>query len=616
MWERASKGQYTVGYSAVSGSDGSGGALSHEGRVARLLTLQRHSMGGSVMRQANVFDAVAVSRLTQGVCQKLREWDDQGCPGGIFPVDSSQQLPHVSSGDKTYLPMVTYKNPDGNLSVVTECHAGLLSLGRAVMVDPGWLGGKPAWRSSLKNEVSLRVYPGEKDDVLPTGWPPRGGVVSKWDLKRSGGSTSSFLSAIAYVLCEPPAFMLVPDWLCVGIPPSSPPSRSADEQMIRPAIDQTVDGTKGRSAMWDLYVVHSSRAGNGDLTLTDELVSDVRRPCWVAGLGSREINPGSPDEAALARRIGTTYFGLPAEGEPHRAGWAATSWGPFPTGAHHERVQRVLRGVTQAYDRSMFGAPAPLEPADDGSVLLAVIVVFPELVALVVLFVTTWPWRRQDLCIFLFVFISGLVSMAGILSLAIWEVQGARWSAATVRNELWTEENGVNTSTYAVRTETLIIVTRLGFRPQLLLRIAIGSVVGYVGLSGIVMGAVWALRQRGHGQSDGDDLGSGDGSGTDGGAGAHDASGGGLPPRGITSSSRRSRRGLLRWRLRRTTPRKWQHQRGGSALPPLPLATHAGQPAANSPAPAVDATALAAVSLVQKPPESHSRGLPLGGPAH
>ncbi|KAK1866850.1 hypothetical protein I4F81_009362 [Pyropia yezoensis] len=75
-------------------------------------------MGGYVMRQANVFDAVAVSRLTQGVCQKLREWDDQGCPGGIFPVDSSQQLPHVSSGDKTYLPMVTYENPDGNLSVL------------------------------------------------------------------------------------------------------------------------------------------------------------------------------------------------------------------------------------------------------------------------------------------------------------------------------------------------------------------------------------------------------------------------------------------------------------------------------------------------------------------
>lgn len=154
-----------------------------------------------------------------------------------------------------------------------------------------------------------------------------------------------------------------------------------------------------------------------------------------------------------------------------------------------------LTPLTQAYDRSLFGEEPPRPPADDGSVLLAVIVVFPKLVALVVLLVSTTVWRTRDILVLFFIFVAGLVSMSGIIALAVCEAQGDSWSVAAVKDELRSEEFTIlNIDAYALRTETLFLCTRTGYRAGLLQGIAVGMAVAYVAVSAAVSGTVWVLR--------------------------------------------------------------------------------------------------------------------------
>ncbi|KAK1858656.1 hypothetical protein I4F81_001257 [Pyropia yezoensis] len=166
------------------------------------------------------------------------------------------------------------------------------------------------------------------------------------------------------------------------------------------------------------------------------------------------------------------------------------------------KIRDALPSMTQAYDRSTFGVEPPREPADDGSLLLAVIVVLPELVALIVLLLSTQTWRMRDIWVLLFVFLSGCVSMAGIVVLAVWEAQGDGGIAAAVRTES-SSWDGRRSYPFVLRAETLFLCTRTGYRPGLVRGIAIGMAVTYVATSAAVSGAVWALRRHGSEQQEG-----------------------------------------------------------------------------------------------------------------
>lgn len=340
---------------------------------------------------------------------------------------------------------------------------------------------------------------GRSSDALPSGLESN----RTWFLNvtRNGPSpgSSQWLQAIAYVLCEPPmrSFVRDPAQLCAGLTPSSTPSQStrrggAPAVDGRPLLAATHPAhVTGRSAVWQLpafsqmwfcfVVTPLHREGN---VLPE-------RPCWLAGLGSREINSGSPDEVALARRLGAVFYPMR---RPN--GTTDSISGPWPDSSSLDaEIREALPPLTQAYDRSLFGEEPPRPPADDGSVLLAVIVVFPELVALVVLLVSTTVWRTWDFLVLFFIFVAGLVSMSGIIALAVWEAQGDSWSVAAVKDELRSEEFTIlNIDAYALRTETLFLCTRTGYRAGLLQGIAVGMAVAYVAVSAAVSGTVWVLR--------------------------------------------------------------------------------------------------------------------------
>lgn len=577
-----------VRYTALGGNDTWKGMLAHEAHVVRLLTLQRNTLSGSVSRQVGVYDVLAVSRRTHGMCA------DRLCKN-VFAIDSVRGQPWGFSSDKVYPPMVTYQNPDGRRSMVPVRDSDLLSLGRAAMVSPEWLGRQPAWGLYLNTAMILSVSPGENVDELPPGW--RRGSSSRLvevlsmrsSLDGARVRASSWLSAIAYVMCSPPerSFVRDPDRLCVGM---KPPSGG----VVPPATAQGVHKRSdflGRSATWSLT---GSARNESDINGTDDVGTQPRRPCWLASLGSREINPDSPDEVALARRLGSIHVPF-----SRRRLSSFSSRGMFaePSVMPTTHLQDELKRFSRTYNVSVFRSTLPREPADDHSVLLSVFVVLPELVALIILLVTTGPWRPEDLCATFFVFVAGLVSMAGAVFLAVWESQGAKWRAAALRNELYTESS-LTEAPYTKRLETLLVIARTGYRPRLLQGIAIGMAVGYVGLSGVVTGAVWALRRWRHGQPDGDLRGGDGGGGSDDGVSDNGGSLASTPPHAVNGTTRRLRPigRRVRWSLLR------QLRRGGSVRVRSSLATFAGVPPAPTAA-AVDAAAATTKSTVRGPPQ-------------
>lgn len=202
--------------------------------------------------------------------------------------------------------------------------------------------------------------------------------------------------------------------------------------------------------------------------------------------------------------------------------------------------------------------------------LVAVIVIFPKLVALIVLLSTAQPWRPRDSWVFFLVFMAGLASLVDIVFLAVWETQGSSWKeAAALREHAWMED-GANVLIYVADGLPfgMLGVSRARYRPQLLWGIAIGLICGYVSISGIVMGAVWALRRRSQEQFDGCGDGS-DSSGSDSSDGVNDLGRSFPPPRAAI--------GRTRW-CQRVGPwvrgrRLWQLQRALLAHPPLSVTT-------------------------------------------
>ncbi|KAK1864521.1 hypothetical protein I4F81_007067 [Pyropia yezoensis] len=367
---------HSVTYKPLPGADGAaaggGGAQLHqEAAVLRTLGLQRNSAGGSVHRQVGVYDVLALSRVTVGVCQTA------GC-GDL----SALNVLGSRAGDfynATHLPLLTHADAAGTRRPVSMVDEDLLSLGRAAVVDPAWLGGAAAaavgrgadsWaiRAGLSldaySRVGLAGTPLVRRD--PLGPPWRRNTV--WDPADGGAAAAAgrakWLQAVAWVFCRPPA-----------------------------------------------------------------------------------------DSFVLLPRI---------------------KWTPISRLAAARDATHTL---SQRYDRSVWGAEPPAEPASDSDLVLAFIVVVPEGVALASLLLATRDWRRADGVAVVLTFVAGLVSTAGLVALTVEEAAGRAWRGASLREEFAaTFPAGVPlppmarplTGVPLYRVETLFLAARLGYRVPLL----------------------------------------------------------------------------------------------------------------------------------------------------
>lgn len=280
--------------------------------------------------------------------------------------------------------------------------SGLLSLGRAVMGEWRRLGHVPEWRSYGNATVVLRVSP--SDEPLG-GLPPGMDRRSPWRMGGRGSSVTSLTNwrtSIAYVFCLPPAraFVRDQDRLYAGLPPASPPvppgSRDCTSSVNGEPLSTGTRGssTAGRLTWWYFYGRLRRNLAQEAIDIVDLGLSNgtlLERPCWLAGVGSRELNADSHEEVFLARRLGTSAWSVNAR-HPLVASQPQDRGNPYRCGPCSYTIKTSTDSTTALSrddDRPLFGVERSKPPADDGSVLLADIVVFPGLVALVVMLVST-----------------------------------------------------------------------------------------------------------------------------------------------------------------------------------------------------------------------------------
>lgn len=353
----------------------------------------------------------------------------------------------------------------------------------------------------------------------------------RWGTSFSLSRETPWLPAIAYVLCAPPAGSLVRDTrrLCAGLlgpPPSAVAARdNASVTVVGVAAPARATPTDhGRGVSWTLRRPNTAP----DLQAPEEPqpppAALFEHPCWLAGLGSREVNPNSPDEESLAAHIRPGDVNVSADGMLEWPGTSISKAGHLVW----------LAGLTETYNWGVFGKEPTEDPTTDAELVLAVLVVLPELVALTVLLIGTRDWSRRDQSVLLLVFLSGLFSFGGAIALAVREAAGARWPAVGVRPRLDTDPVGRGDRVVgqrALRTELLVLAARTGYRSTTTWGLLAGLSVTYLTTSVAVAASVWSLLRRRplalNGSSGGDSSSGGGGSVGEGSrGGCSDASGG------------------------------------------------------------------------------------------
>ncbi|OSX77293.1 hypothetical protein BU14_0153s0035 [Porphyra umbilicalis] len=491
------------------GGDGGsvgGDQLFQENDAVRLLTLQRNSIAGAVHRYVGVYDVLALSRVTVGFCRTPTCTDMSAVAIiGTFKSDFYNQ---------THVPLVVHTVDGGRALPVTMLDEDLLSLGRAVVADPAWLGqAADSW--VLRVGFTLRSWsridevgrPHQRRDALGAPWT----ATNSWDLSAASAAasepkTAKWLQAVAYVWCRAPMSSFVRKNRAALCGPTGDGAYST-------ASDAGSAVRHLHTAQWTFDpnqmspgTNHTLVRGPDDAPLprcawaTNKTELDgqpLLRPAWLLGREAREINPASAGERALARSLTTCAHPIDGEGSPHRRI-------KFSPSSQFVGVRATATTLSQAYDRSVWGVEPPEAPVTANNITLAMIVLVPEVIALLVLLLTTATWGRVDLVALGLIFLAGLVSISAIVSLALTEVSGRNWRAASLRDEVSVllDDKKAGISVFRpldgrplFRVETLYLTARLGYRVKLLVSLAGAATALYLILS-IAVGVVVARRWR------------------------------------------------------------------------------------------------------------------------
>lgn len=543
---------------ALSTSDGRGGGnaggsgprLAFEEDVVSLLTLQRNTDKGEVERSSAAFEALSVTRTTRGVCRNqqcndLTAVDTTGdgacrnfnCANRFNPLAANARadLPSArararavaeaaspsldgspSVGDAGSVSVVTYTGEDGETRFVSILQAPLLSLGRAVLAESTWLNdAKWALAADVAVEnLHRHVMPDGVEPAMQAGvWNLGGRLDGHGDAVASVEATalptvaSSWPQMLAYVFCAGGGRAFTFDsGLCDGLFQRAVEDQTAtlngeEVQTSADALSPTTAGVfwtvrpRGRdSDAGDDAAPPSAplRRCPGNL----KMAADQPLPSWLAGTTSREINAGSAAEQELAANISRCGFPL-LEAAP------VDEYGALRATEKSTRLADLQR-LSIGYDQGVFAVPPPADPASLADVVIAVVLVLPEAAAAIVMYLSTSCWRRREVFSLAVVLITGLVALLGIVLLALSEVRGERWRAASLRSSLHVYLSstagdcvgragpsaclspGLRGSALLL-SETLIIVARNGYHPGALTAIA-GTVGGVY-----VAGTLWAV---------------------------------------------------------------------------------------------------------------------------
>eukprot|EP00170_Pyropia_yezoensis_P008714 contig_37025_g8747 len=488
----------------------------------RMLTLQRNSVSGALLRLARLYDVLAIARVTVGVCQ-TKECQDLSAVNVI----GSRRGDYYN---KTHLPLLMYKNAEV-ASPVSMADEDLLTLGRAAVVDPSWLG-EPAAHSwairagftlTAKTKVEAEGTPPVETDPLGPAW----NVHSMWDpADRSAAAAAGrhkWLQAVAYVFCRPPMALFVAAdraRLCGSNSDDdggAAPVGSPHQVVIYAATwtfdpDHKTNYSEGPPEQQNASALpHCAFSNTHEWNVKDTLV----RPAWLLGHSSREINRQSAAEVALAQSLTPCAHALPGrDGEEAGPEPALTATTELPrikwsTNVYYASMREVTRELAGRYNRSAWGVPPPGDPASATAIVLGIIVVLPEAIAIVALLLSTRVWGARDVGALAIIAIGGLISTAGLVWLTVEEAAGARWRGASLRDELtatlpgWGGAADVYRSLEGaslVRVQTLYLGARRGYRVGLLAGLTGAVGVAYVALffaaAAVALRGQWRPRKE------------------------------------------------------------------------------------------------------------------------
>jgi len=412
----------------------------------------------------------------------------------------------------TNVPIVTHVGPDGVERPVHMASSELLSLGRGMLGSPRWferaapsfhLGGQlsltgPTLRVPEESYQGLRSI---QDGEETTQWDLNGTVTGSVGQHASGSlpasSTSSpFLSHLATLLCAGSlrSFLVSPS-ACEGIRPWGRVRRASGSGEFNGNIMDAGVWSGAGKVKWVVAPSSSTPFVAKNSTASPPFLP-YQRPAWklqdvpedtastrsgfrappievtpleLVGRSSREVNPSSATETKLAESLFQRQLLLPAtvvagysdSDSDLNMDAAATVADLVGRSGATTALARELDRFSHAYDRRVFQEEHPAPPVSLADIIMAIVVVVPELGALLVLLLTTKRWNRAALLGFFTIFVLGAVSITGIISLASQEAAGAAWRARSTRtstNAVFSAGSPVNEYGLPTLAGTLVVV--------------------------------------------------------------------------------------------------------------------------------------------------------------
>jgi len=504
-------------------------------------TLQRHVgvydlVAASVQRLGVCVDPSCISVVavdTTRPSAPIARCVDGSTPGGGNVGDNATNIsPAPCTTINVNVPIITHLGPDGVERSVSMASAELLTLGRGMLGSPRWyeraampyhLGGEvtmsgPTLFSNEANRGLLSIH----DGVEETKWDLNGTTQgidgpddddNTNDFLPASPTSTPFLAHIATIFCAGKlrSFLSSPA-ACNGIRPWGRVRRRSASIEIESNIMDGGEWAEAGKVEWKVNPTRLTRTVTGaapssrsskayqrrswmpeeifrnTAQIFASLASSSRQvtPPELVGRPSREVNPSSAVEAELAASLFQRQLELPAEVVAGHVSFTSSDLDAAAavsdlSGANIE-LSRELNRLSHVYDRRVFREEHPPPPVSTADMVLAIIVVVPELGALLVLMLTTERWGRPALLGFFTIAILGAVSISGVIALVSQEAAGAAWRARSTRTAIHTvfpagnpvDKWGQPTliGTLVVVDETFLLLAPTTYRPLWVQRVA------------------------------------------------------------------------------------------------------------------------------------------------
>jgi len=455
-----------------------GGSLHRQVGVYDLVAASVQRLGVCADLLCNSVVAVDTTRPSAPIARCV---DGSAAGGGNGGDNATNTSPAQCATVNVNLPIITHLGRDGVERPVSMASAELLTLGRGMLGSPRWFS-RAATSFNLGGQVTMsgpsrRVHHASRgllsiqDGMESTKWDLNGttqGIGGPYDGAKTNDflpaspTSTPFLAQIATIFCAGKlrSFLSSPA-ACNGIRPWGRVRRpSASIEIEGNIMDAGVWAGAGK-VEWKVNPTRLTPTTTGVASSSRSAQPYERRP-WtqedvppstadataagsslqvtppeLAGRPSREVNPSSVIEAELAASLFQRQLALPAAVVAGHASSTSSDLDAAAavsdlSGANIE-LTRELNRLSHMYDRRVFQKEHPAPPVSTADMVLAIVVVVPELGALLILLLTTERWGRAPLLGFFTIVILGGVSMSGVIALVSQEAAGAAWRARSTR---------------------------------------------------------------------------------------------------------------------------------------------------------------------------------------